>query len=283
MKKKNDFRSPRREGPIRRNRRKYTLPGVVCTVLFLALGTIAGPWSPFRGSRMRTAFLSPAPPPLPSPANPSKEYIYAGGKLIATEEPTLLIAPANVVANTFSSTQINISWTAPAPAPHHYVVERATQPGNFTTLNSNVTATSFSDTAVANLTAYLYRIRSADALGNVSAVSNIDLATAITFDDDPFPAPPAQTPVRAQHILQVRQAINAVRHLTPNLGDYPWTQGSLTPGVTLIKATDIAELRTALDEALLILNLPTGGYTDANLNGLLFQKIHISELRDRVK
>jgi hypothetical protein len=192
------------------------------------------------------------------------------------------MAPVNVIANTLSGTQINISWSAPATAPHHYVVERATQLGNFTTLNSNVADTTFSDTTVANLTAYLYRVRSADASGNVSAMSNIDLATAITFDDDPFSAPPTLTVVRAQHILQLRQAINAVRHLSA-LGDYSWTQGSLTPGVTLIKATDVEELRTALDQALQLLNLPTGGYTDPDLDGLVFQKLHITQLRDRVK
>ena len=281
MKKNKTSLVQRRKEPKHRNRRTYTLVGGVCAILLLAFGTIAGPWSPWPGSRMRTAFLSP--PPLPSPGNPSKEYIYAGGKLIATEEPSLLAAPTSVVAATFSGTQINISWTAPAPAPHHYVVERATQQGNFTTLNSNVTGTTYSDTTVANLTAYLYRVRSADAGGNVSAGSNIDLATAITFEDDPFPAPPTQTVVRAQHVLQLRQAINAVRHLTPNLGDYPWTQSSLTPGATLIKAVDVEELRTALDDALLQLNLPAGGYTDPDLDGLPFQKYHITQLRDRVK
>lgn len=282
MNKNKTSRVQQRKWPTRRNRRTYALVGGICAILLLAFGTIAGPWSPFPASRVRTAFLSP-PPPLPSPANPSKEYIYAGGKLIATEEPNLLVAPTSLEADTFSGTQINISWTAPATAPHHYVVERATQIGNFTTLNSNVTSTTYSDTTVANLTAYLYRVRSADAVGNVSAESNIDLATAITFEDDPFPAPPTQTDVRAAHVLQLRQAVNAVRHLTPTLGDYSWTQGTLTPGVTLIKAADIEDLRTALDEARLILGFPTGGYTDSALTGKPFQKYYITELRDRVK
>ena len=281
MKKNKTSRLQRGKWSTRRNRRAYALAGV-CAVLLLAFGAVAGPWSALPGSRVRTAFLSP-PAPLPSPASPSKEYIYAGGKLIATEEPNLLVAPTSVVANTFSSSQINISWTAPGTSPHHYVVERATQLGNFTTLNSNVTGTSYSDTTVANLTAYLYRIRSADASGNVSAESNIDLATAITFQDDPFPSPPALTQVKAQHVIQLRQAVNAVRHLTPALQDYSWTQGTLTPGVTAIKANDIEEIRTALDQALLILGFPTGGYTDSDVDGLLFQKFHITQLRDRVK
>jgi len=280
--KKNKTSRRQRQWFKRRNRHRYALVGGLGAILLLAFGTIAGPWTPLYGSRMRTTFFSP-PPPLPSPGNPSKEYIYAGSRLIATEEPNLLVAPTSVTATTFSSAQINLSWTAPSAAPHHYVVERATQLGNFTTLNSNVTGTTYSDTTVANLSAYLYRIRSADAVGNVSPESNIDPATAITFEDDPFPSPPAQTLVRAQHVLQLRQAINAVRHLTPSLPDYDWDQDSLTVNVSLIKAKDVEELRTALDEALLILGMPTGGYTDSSLIGKPFQKQYIKELRDRVK
>ena len=282
MKRNKTSRLQQRKWSTRNKRHRYALIGGVCAILLLAFGTLAGPWSPLPGSRLRTAFLSP-PPPLPSPDKPSKEYVYAGGRLLATEEPNPLMAPTSVVAITVSSAQINLSRTAPATAPHHYVVERATQLGNFTTLNSNVTGTTFIDNTVTNLTAYLYRIRSADAGGNVSSVSNIDLATAITFEDDPFPAPPTQTLVRGQHIIQLRQAVNAVRHLTPNLQDYGWTQNPLTVNQTLIKAIDVEELRTALDEALPILGLTPGGYTDATLTGKPFQKQYITELRDRVK
>ena len=251
--------------------------GALAAIVLLSFGTIAGPWSPLPGARSRTAFLSPTP--SPSPLILAKEYIYAGGKLIATEEPTLLVAPANLLAATFSNTQINISWDA-NPTAHHYVVERANESGSFIAVNTHVTTNSYIDNTVSSVNAYLYRVRSADAAGNVSAPSNLDLATAITFDDDPFPQAP--TLVRAQHILQLRQAINAVRQLTPSLNDYPWTH-PITVGQTLIKGDDIEELRTALDEALVILELPPGGYTDAELTGRPFQKTYITELRNLVK
>jgi hypothetical protein len=48
-------------------------------------------------------------------------------------------------------------------------------------------------------------------------------------------------------------------------------------------AVDIQELRTALDEALQRLGLPSGGYQDSALGGVLIQKAHIQQLRDRVK
>lgn len=281
MKKNKAFRLPRHKWLTRRKRRKRTLISIVCVVMFLVFGATAGPFSSWTKSGIRTPFSSQAPP-LPSPANPSKEYIYAGGRLIATEEPNMLAPPLNVAAGTFSATRIDISWDAAANA-HHYVVERATQLGNFIPLNTNVTTNSYTDNTVTNLNAYLYRVKSADAAGNVSTGSNVDLATAITFEDDPFPSPPTQTLVRAQHILQLRQAVNAVRHLTPNLEDFAWTPSSLIPGTTLIKAKDIEDLRTALDQALVILNLPSGGYTDAELTGRFFQKLYITELRERVK
>ena len=227
---------------------------------------------------MRSSFFSP-PPPIPPPNSPSKEYVYAGGRLIATEEPNPLVAPTSVVATGVAITQINLSWSA-APNAHHYVVERASQIGSFTVLNSNVSDTIFNDSTAVSGNAYLYRVRSADAIGNVSPESNIDLATTIMFADDPLQT---QTLIKANHIVQLRQAVNAVRHLTPALSDYNWQQSSATLVGALIKANDIAELRTALDEALIVLGLPSGGYTPASLAGQFIQTGPITQLRDRVK
>jgi len=194
-----------------------------------------------------------------------------------------LAAPLLVAAATFSQSRIDVTWNASANA-HHYVVERASMSGesNFAVINSNVTGTTYPDTTVTSINAYLYRVKAADASGNLSPASNIDVATAITFEDDPFPAPPTLTPVRASHVLQLRQAINAVRHTVPGMQDYGWAQ-PINAGSSPIKANDIEEMRTALDQALIQLNLTNGGYTDSSLSNLLFQKLYITELRNRVK
>jgi hypothetical protein len=181
-----------------------------------------------------------------------------------------------------SAARVTLTWDSSGTA-HHYVIERATQVGNFTTLNNNVTGTTYNDDTVSNLNAYLYRIRSADSAGNVSPASNIDLATAITFENDPFPAPPTLTLIRAQHILQLRQAVNAVRHLTTTLGDYNWAQPSATLVGAPVKGTDVEELRTALDDAMQIIGLQVGGFTDSTLAGKPIVKTYINELRGRVK
>lgn len=280
MRKKNDRRSKQHRWNALSKKRKLVI-GCGCVILCLTVVTLAGPWSTLLSTRrFRTAFFSP-PQPIPSPNSPSKEYIYGGSRLIATEEPNpvVLVAPTSVVATGVAITQINLSWSA-APNAHHYVVERASQMNSFTVVNGNVSGTTFIDSTAVSGNAYLYRVRSADANGNVSTQSNVDLATTIMFSDDPLQS---QTPVRADHIRQLRQATNAVRHLTPTLQDYNWQQSSATLVGAPIKANDIDELRLALDDAMNILGLQAGGYTPASLTGQLIQAGPITQLRDRVK
>jgi hypothetical protein len=281
---------------IRRAKSYGKLSGIVVTAI-LGTATLVGLWAPTLGRRkIRSLFVS-SPAPLPSPNNPSKEYIYAGGRLIATEEPGTgtpgtLAPPTSVAADTISNVEIDISWGASQNA-HHYRVERASNlGGTFTVLDSNVTGTTYKDMSVgtsvgcnsndptSTVCAFVYRVLAADAAGNLSVPSNVDLATAIKFEDDPLPA---NAEVRAAHILQLRQAINAAR-AAANLGPAVWFQQNIQPGSTTILAKDVEELRTALDQALERFGLSTGGYTDpAPLYRVLIYKEHIRELRARLK
>jgi hypothetical protein len=263
------------------NRRRSLIGGLFLAVLFGAVA-IGGPWGGQlrqRGIVSRVFYPSPAATP-----SPSKEYIYAGGRLIATEEPTSsanpspgsLAAPANLLATTVSDVRIDVTWNA-NPNAHHYQVERSDRLGNpFTILNSNVTTTTFNDFSVVAVKAYLYRVLAVDAAGNLSPASNIDLATAVNFEDDPLVT---GMEVKARHYLQLRDAIVAVR-TAANLGAVILPNPE--PG-SVIGAIHIEALRYALDQALSALGRPTGGYTDSSLTGRVIQKIHIQELRDRVK
>lgn len=266
-----------RSRSIRVNRRKYVLVGSVCLIAIFGFASVAGPWrASLSKTRVGALFFSP-PPPIPGPSSPSKEYIYAGERLIATEEPNPLAAPTNLVADTFSGTRIDLTWTA-APNAHHYQVERAPNlGGTFTVVNSNVTTTTLSDTTVTSVHSYLYRVRSADAVGNLSPPGSIDMATAITFTDDPLTV---GTIVKAQHVTELRQAVDAVRACA-NLGAVTWTDSSLVN--VHVKAIHIEELRTKLDEALTALGLPTSAYTDAPLAGVSIKQVHIDQLRQRVQ
>ena len=257
--------------------RRYVAIGSMCVIVLLAVGAIAGPWQLSR-TRVGSLFFSPPPPPLPSPGSPSKEYIYAGGRLVATEEPNPMAAPTNLVADTFSSARVDLTWTA-APGAHHYQVERAPNlGGTFTVLNANVATTTYTDNTVTSVNAYLYRVRSADAVGNLSAPGSSDVATAITFTDNPLTV--GSTLVKAVHVTELRQAVNAVR-AAANLSAATWTDATLT-NIT-IKAVHIQELRTNLDQALSALGLSTSAYTDASLTGVAIKKVHLDELRQRVK
>jgi hypothetical protein len=278
MRKKKTTRPKQRRRFDRRQTRKFTVVGSICLIAILGLATAAGPWrSSFSKTRVGALFFSP-PPPIPAPNSPSKEYIYAGGRLVATEEPNPLLAPANLVADTFSSARIDLTWTA-APGAHHYQIERAPNlGGTYSVVNSNVTTTNYSDTTVTSVNAYLYRVRSADANGNLSGPGSIDVATAITFTDNPVVT--GVTQIKAQHVTELRQAVNAVR-AAANLSAATWTDASLTN--VAIKAVHIQELRTNLDLALSTLGYTPAPYTDTSLAGIPIKKIHVDELRQRVK
>src|SRR5687768_7110059 len=259
--------------------RGYVLVGSVGLIAVLGLASVAGPWrTSLSRTRVGSLFFSP-PPPLPPPGSPSKEYIYAGGRLIATEEPNPMVAPTNLIADTFSSARIDLTWTAAAGA-HHCQVERAPDlGGTFTVVNSNVVGTTYQDTTVTSVNAYLYRVRTADAVGNLSAPSGIDVATAITFTDNPLTV--GTTPVKAVHMTELRQAVNAVR-AAANLSAATWTDPTLSTSVP-IKAVHVTELRSNLDAALTALGISTSAYTDPSLTGIVIKKVHVDEVRQRVE
>jgi len=265
-------------------RTRYLGLSALALIVTLALGSVVGPWSNTLGAKKFRALFATAPavPPLPPPSSPSKEYIYAGGRLIATEEPgASLPAPANLVANTLSNltpSQVEISWTA-TPGATHYEVERTPNIStNYTLIAGNVTGTTFPDNTVTSVTAYLYRVRAVGAGGSVSPYSNIDLATAISFEDDTLTA--GATQIKAAHANQLRQAVNAVR-ATAGLSAASWAE-TISAGTTTVKASHIQELRTNLDGARNTLSLPACSYTSVAI-GDPIQKAHVEQLRQCVK
>jgi fibronectin type III domain protein len=280
MSKKKSQRSKQHIVPPQSARKKYLTLAATGLMVTLCLGTVLGPWRNSLGARkLRSLFAAPAPPPpIPPANNPSKEYIYAGGKLVATEEPQPLAAPLNLAANTVSGSQVNVTWAASSGADH-YEVERASNiTSGYTIVAPSVIGTSFTETGFSSVATYLYRVRAIGSSGNSSPPSNIDIATTITFSDDPLTA--GSTPVKAQHLTELRQAVDAVR-ATANLSPAGWTDSALS-GV-VIKAIHIQELRTNLDQARSALGMTLDQYTDSSLSGIAIKKVHIEEIRERVK
>lgn len=188
---------------------------------------------------------------------------------------------SNLVATASSATRVDLTWNTSLGTFDHFEVERRQNINSpFITVASNVTGSSFSDTTVSSGITYLYRVRAASGCNTAfSDYSNTDMATTIIFTDDPLMA--GITIVKAQHILQLRQAVNSVR-ATANQGLFNWAEVT-QPGVT-IKASHIQELRNALNPARNALGFPSQQFTDNPLvPGVLIKKAHVEEIRQDVK
>ncbi len=95
------------------------------------------------------------------------------------------------------------------------------------------------------------------------------------FTDDPLV--PGSTVVKAAHLAEVRDSVNALR-ARAGLGALGWTDAAV-PGL-VIKALHIIELRDALTPALTALGM-TATYSDAHLGpGTTVKAIDIQEIRD---
>jgi YD repeat-containing protein len=192
----------------------------------------------------------------------------------------VLGSPTNLSVTAALNTSISLSWTSPGGAVDHYQVERSQSPQGPFTVIANPVPTNYPDNAVISGSAYLYRVRAVDSSGMVSAPSTMALGTAITFQDDTLVA--GTTPIKKQHIYDLRQAVNAVRALG-GLSAITWTDADLT-GLE-VKALHVQQLRDKLDEALVALNVPVTAYQDSTLatgaNGTPIKKIHIEQLRQR--
>ena len=278
-KKSEHEKSPAPGGP---RKRTALAVGVIVSAVTLALG--AG-WLP----GLRTSKRAATPPANLSPDAPAKEYIYAGSRLVAVEEAgepsSGLAAPTGLAAAGGSGSQITVRWSGSAGADHYKVERRETISGEYVVVSDFVTSDTFVDTVTPDR-AYLYRVRAADAAGRPSPPSNADLATSVAFSDDPLvshgPAA-AGTTIRADHLNELRRAVNAVRSLAA-LAPASWSHPDPAPepkrGIFL---ADVLELRAGLDAALGALGLQRPYENDPNLAGGYVKAAHFQELRDRVK
>jgi hypothetical protein len=175
---------------------------------------------------------------------------------------------------------VELAWAASTGNVDHYEVWRD---GGSSPIAENVTGTTYTDQTASSGAAHVYRVRavgpSADPAYRYSGYSNPDIATTVVFKDDPLGG---GVPIKAEHMTQLRQAVNAVR-AAAGLPAANWTNPNLSGAI--IKVEHIMELRTKLDEALNKIGLPFTPYTDPTLtrNDTLFKHIHWQQLRDRVR
>jgi RHS repeat-associated protein len=94
------------------------------------------------------------------------------------------------------------------------------------------------------------------------------------------PLVPGVTLIKAVHINELRTAVNQAR-AHASLPAATWAETVSVGG--LIKAQHIVELRARLDEARAALGLPVASYTDPSLSaGIIVKAVHIQQLRQRV-
>lgn len=219
----------------------------------------------------------------------------AGGDSASSNEvdPCVVFGPNRLFlrAEAMLPTKVALTWQPASGTVDHYeVLRKQSINDNYITLPSNLgpTATTFTDETAVGGVAYLYRVRAVLSISNSAsgggnfAYSNTDLATTIIFEDNPVQA--RVTTIRAKHIEQLRQAVDAV-HVTAGLGPVTWS--GPTPAVgDPIRAEHIEQLRANLDQALNDLGFEAPVYaTDPTppLSGKKVMAAHINELRDRVR
>jgi len=94
---------------------------------------------------------------------------------------------------------------------------------------------------------------------------------------------PRSTVIKASHIAQLRSAIDTVRSRN-GLPGFGWTDPTLMPGVTVVKGVHFVELRTALTQVYQATGKPVPTFTDPNINPMvtIAMATHLNELRNAV-
>jgi hypothetical protein len=234
---------------------------------------------------MAPAAASASPPVL------TKEYIYAGGRLVAIEEQGITTTgPTSLVASAQANGQVSLSWSVPASGNpvDHYEVERTESLTGASPYQFNCASTSCPDPAAIVGKVYFYRVRAVFSGGAQSAYSNQDLALTFIFADDPLNANATRTFIKARHFTELRDAINALR-VAISLPTFGWTL--INPGSETVPhssgriyASHYNDLRANLFEALNKLGLPgpqTPLASGGNTVTVTFKPVQ--ELRDLIR
>ena len=141
------------------------------------------------------------------------------------------------------------------------------------------------DTSMITVTTPAHAVGAVDIVLTPTAGSALTKTNAFAylptvFTDDTIMV--GQTTAKAQHILELRQAVDAMRAVA-GLSGAPWNDPALAPGNS-IRAVHITDLRTFLDDAATRLGFSTSPYTEPELTtGFVIKRIHIEELRQRIR
>ena len=203
-----------------------------------------------------------------------------------TATVTVLAAPASVQATTESdTTKVMIVWSAVSNAGSYVVQVAPNINGPFSDVGLATTSLSAEHNAgsSASPVAYVYRVVSLDAQGRRSpALSPMDFAVTATtlFSDEPILK--AATPIRAIHIVELRNAIDKVRIAA---GKTPLWQGAAPPSGT-VTSDPITSLLAGFNDARAAFSLPGfvwSAGTPSPQSGGAIRSEHIQEVRNALR
>jgi hypothetical protein len=300
--------SPKR---VRWAKAAVVAPLLLCIV---AAGAASLRWQPVR----RAVGLAPLSEPLaqatptPTPLVLAKEYVYAGGRLVATEELTSLnslcpggvgtypkclvdrkhptYVPTGMSATAVSGTAVSVVWSPPPEGGNvdHYQVERRLTMDDPNPYLFNCASSPCQDTTATPWTAYLYRVSAVFTSGVVSDYTAVDIATtAVYTNDDPLikandPQGRPASRVRAADLTELRRAVDLVRGVA-EMGGASWKSDPAPASGGQILAAHFLELRTNLNPALQTLGLSPMP-DDATLGqGKPVLASHIQDVREKVR
>lgn len=127
------------------------------------------------------------------PGSPSPEVLATPNSNSAPPKNIAPNPPQNLVASVYSSTQINLSWGAPAsnggPAVSGYKIDYKLDSGNFTNIisNSGSSFTAYSHTGLQVGHTYAYRVFAINSIGtgNSSNIATTTLTQVLTTPGSP--------------------------------------------------------------------------------------------------
>jgi len=121
-----------------------------------------------------------------------------------TQAPT---APSNLMVAASSTMQISLTWNGATDnvGVTGYRIERCSGASctSFAQIGTTTGSTSFNDTGLAASTSYSYRVRAADAAGNLSPYSNTSSASTSTPSDTQAPSAPSSLVATASSSSQI--------------------------------------------------------------------------------
>lgn len=181
-----------------------------------------------------------------------------------------------LIASASSPSAVSLIWSDVGAGQYEIVRAAAPAPGTFSVVGT-AAGTTFVDTSAEVGKAYLYKVNAKSASGALRSTSPADLATTVIFTDDPLVY--RATAIKATHINELQQAINAVRALAGLAAEaFP----PVTPG-SPVRPVDVTSLRTSTGEALTALGFPSPTWADGVGSGQVVKTLHVQQLRNAVK